>query len=51
MATDSTINLPGLSAGDAEKLKAIDLSICIVTYNASAYDTGAADTSRRRENS
>ena len=44
MATDSTINLPGLSAGDAEKLKAIDLSICIVTYNARDWLEGCLES-------
>jgi GT2 family glycosyltransferase len=34
MGKDSTIDIAGLPANDADKLKVFDLSICIVTYQA-----------------
>ena len=34
MATDSSIDNAGVSAGERSKLKVVELSVCIVTYKA-----------------
>ena len=44
MGTDSKINLSGLPASDADKLKVIDLSIGIVTYNARDWLKGCLES-------
>jgi GT2 family glycosyltransferase len=44
MGTDSKINLSGISTSDANKLKVIDLSVCIVTYNARDWLKGCLES-------
>ena len=44
MGTDSAINTAGIPAGDESQLKTVNLSVCIVTYNAREWLQGCLDS-------